>query len=66
MSAPKCESELHQLPPECHVDANCESCELLPKYSSTFRQNVGKLNRRAQFVFTLFDPSAACPTISAA
>jgi hypothetical protein len=25
MSAPKCETELHQLPAECHVDANCEA-----------------------------------------
>jgi hypothetical protein len=25
MSAPACETELHQLPPECHVDANCEA-----------------------------------------
>jgi hypothetical protein len=25
MSAPQCETELHQLPPECHVDANCEA-----------------------------------------
>jgi hypothetical protein len=25
ISEPKCETELHQLPPECHVDANCEA-----------------------------------------
>jgi hypothetical protein len=24
ISAPQCETELHQLPPECHVDATCE------------------------------------------
>jgi hypothetical protein len=25
ISEPKCETELHQLPPECHVDVNCEA-----------------------------------------